>query len=145
MRIKECGSVLKKGGRETFSGVTSCSKKGLLPHALDWLPRMLLRGDILEAEEPLAVDCEDAVSTIRGGRSLVALEGGLEVEGRSTIIRLEAAASSRSMFMDLLLDLALRVIEGGWVMGTELGLWMCFNLDVQSAEGGGLGNGGYGS
>jgi hypothetical protein len=56
------------------------------------------------------------------------------------------AALSRSSFMDLLLDLVfLRVVEGGWVMGTEVGLWMFFNLDVQSAEGGGLGNGGYGA
>jgi hypothetical protein len=67
------------------------------------------------------------------------------VEGGSTIIRSEAAASSRSSFMDFFLDLALCVIEGGWVMGTELGLQMCFDLDIQSAEGGGLGNGGYGA
>eukprot|EP00978_Attheya_sp_CCMP212_P030844 scaffold114797_cov51-Attheya_sp.AAC.1 len=47
--------------------------------------------------------------------------------------------------MDLLLDLALRVNEGGWFMGTELGLQMCFDLDVQSApEGGGLGKNGGG-
>jgi hypothetical protein len=42
---------------------------------------------------------------------------GLEVEGRSTIIRLEMAALSRSSFMDLLLYLTLRVVEGGWVNG----------------------------
>jgi hypothetical protein len=72
---------------------------------------------------------------------------GLEVEeGRSTIIGSEMAASSRSSFMDLLLDLALQVVEGGWVMGSmEVGLWMFFDLDVQSAEGGGLGDGGYGA
>eukprot|EP00978_Attheya_sp_CCMP212_P047284 scaffold421297_cov95-Attheya_sp.AAC.1 len=65
------------------------------------------------------------------------------MEGGSTIIGSEAA-SSRSSLMDLLLDLALHIIEGGWVMGMELGLvWMCFDfLDVQLAEGGGLGNGG---
>eukprot|EP00978_Attheya_sp_CCMP212_P012312 scaffold30597_cov67-Attheya_sp.AAC.1 len=33
--------------------------------------------------------------------------------------------------------------EDGLAMGTEVGLWtMCFNFDIQSAEGGGLGNGG---
>eukprot|EP00978_Attheya_sp_CCMP212_P022407 scaffold66870_cov61-Attheya_sp.AAC.1 len=31
MRIKECGSMLKKGGSiEAFSGVTSCSKRGVM-------------------------------------------------------------------------------------------------------------------
>eukprot|EP00978_Attheya_sp_CCMP212_P044432 scaffold310286_cov30-Attheya_sp.AAC.1 len=114
--MKECGSILNKGGREAFSGVTL--------------------GNILEAEEePLGVDCrEDAVSIRKG-------QGGLKVEGGSTIIRSEAAAWSWSLFLDFLLDLALRVVEGEWVMGTELSLWMCFDLDNQSAEGGGLGNG----
>eukprot|EP00978_Attheya_sp_CCMP212_P028197 scaffold96652_cov53-Attheya_sp.AAC.1 len=55
------------------------------------------------------------------------------------------AASSRFSFMDLLLDLALCIVEGEWVMGgTEVGLWMFFDLDIQPAEGGGLGNGGPG-
>eukprot|EP00978_Attheya_sp_CCMP212_P000240 scaffold481_cov63-Attheya_sp.AAC.1 len=166
------------------------------------------RGDILEAEEePLGMDCREDAASIRGGKvylsvslsflgvetdlsfGLAVLEGGLQVEGMSTIIRSEAAALSwsslldllldlslriieggwaeggglddglkeeggstinrsdasalsQSSFLDLILDLALRVIEGGWVMGTELSLQMCFDLDIQSAEGGGLGNGG---
>eukprot|EP00978_Attheya_sp_CCMP212_P040329 scaffold218920_cov39-Attheya_sp.AAC.1 len=89
-----------------------------------------------------------SVSLLFGGSETdlgLGLEGGLEVEGRSTILGSEMAALSRSSFMDLLLDLALRVIEGGLVMGTEVGLWMFFDLDVQSVEGGGLGNGGYGA
>jgi hypothetical protein len=51
-------------------------------------------------------------------------------------------ASSRSSFVDLLLDLALHIVEGKCVMDIEVGLWIFFDLDVQSAEGGGLGNGG---
>jgi hypothetical protein len=53
---------------------------------------------------------------------------------------LEIAASSRLSFMDLLLELALCVIEGGRVMGTDVSLWMFFYLDAQSVEGGGLGS-----
>jgi hypothetical protein len=67
---------------------------------------------------------------------------GLEVEGRSTIIWSDMTASSRSSFVDLLLDLALHIVEGKCVMDIEVGLWIFFDLDVQSAEGGGLGNGG---
>jgi hypothetical protein len=82
---------------------------------------------------------------------LVVLEGGLEMEGESTIIRSEAVALSRSLFMDLLLDLVLHVIEGRWVMDKELGLRMCFiDLDVQLAEGKGwvmegMGHEGFGA
>jgi hypothetical protein len=42
----------------------------------------------------------------------------------------------------VLLDIALCVVEGGWVIVTDLGLWMCFDLHVQSEEGGGVGWGG---
>eukprot|EP00978_Attheya_sp_CCMP212_P031316 scaffold117905_cov60-Attheya_sp.AAC.1 len=63
------------------------------------------------------------------------------MEGGLTIIRLEAAASSRS-FMDLLLDLVLSsIIEGGWVMGMEIGLQMHLNLDVLTE---GMGHEGFG-
>eukprot|EP00978_Attheya_sp_CCMP212_P043676 scaffold289204_cov71-Attheya_sp.AAC.3 len=122
--------MLKKGGTDFrceafFRGTYSSTFTGAVA-------MVLLRGGILEAEEPLVgMDYGDAE--------------GLEVEVRSTIIRSEVAASSRSSFMDLLLDLALHVIEGGWVMGTELNLRMCFDLDIQSAEGDGLGNGRYGA
>eukprot|EP00978_Attheya_sp_CCMP212_P011022 scaffold26915_cov71-Attheya_sp.AAC.5 len=71
MRMKECGRVLKKGVERHFLVCNIMQKRG---------------GNILEAEEPpLGVDYGDAVS-IRGGQSLVVLEGGLEVEGGSAII-----------------------------------------------------------
>jgi hypothetical protein len=54
-------------------------------------------------------------------------------------------AFSRSSFMDLLLDLALCVVERGWVMGMEFSLRMCFDMDIQLAEGGGLGVRGCGA
>eukprot|EP00978_Attheya_sp_CCMP212_P008810 scaffold20738_cov67-Attheya_sp.AAC.4 len=81
---KECGSVLKKGSREAFSGVASCSK--------------------------------------RGYRFLV--QSGAEKRGYRGS---EMAASSRSSFMDFLLELALCVIEGGWRVWGMRG----FGLDIR--------------
>eukprot|EP00978_Attheya_sp_CCMP212_P016718 scaffold44012_cov75-Attheya_sp.AAC.1 len=89
---------------------------------------MLLRGNILEVEEPLGVDY----------RGLVVLEEGLEVEGGSTIIWLEVAALSRSLFIvhgfALGLGVVLRVIEGGWGMGMELSLQMCFDFWTSNCQ-----------
>eukprot|EP00978_Attheya_sp_CCMP212_P036436 scaffold165164_cov57-Attheya_sp.AAC.1 len=139
--MKDCGSILNKGGREafsvshgtylsTFTGVVAILGEG---------------GTFLKWKRSHWVWTTARMQGVETDLvlSLAVLEGGLKkVEGRSTIIRSEATALSWSSFLDLLLDLALRVIKGGWVvMGTELSLRMRFDLDIQSAEGGGLGDG----
>eukprot|EP00978_Attheya_sp_CCMP212_P011789 scaffold29318_cov65-Attheya_sp.AAC.1 len=105
MGSKEFGSMLKKAGREAFSGVASpCSKKGAWREAWRW-------------------------------------KAGQQSSGRTWRLHLGHPSWICSWTWH-----CNQVIEGGWVMGTEVGfLRMFFDLNVQSAEGGGLGNGGYGA
>jgi hypothetical protein len=65
------------------------------------------------------------------------LDLALFIIGGSTILKSEEAlaCSQSSCLAFLVLDLALRVVEGGLVRGKEVSCEKCFGFDIQLVEG----------